>query len=194
MKKHTIYTIAQRRKREEKTNFRSRLRLLLSHKPRLVVRISSKNALAQIVTYAPAGDLILASASTKQLLKLGWKGNSGNLSAAYLLGLMIAKNAKKAKVAEAVFDIGMQTSTHGSRIYAMLKGAIDGGLDVPHSEEAFPDDARIKGKHIAAHAKDMKAKAPDRYKKYFSAYLKSGLNPEDLESHFDTIKKKIEAL
>ena len=194
MKKHTIYTIPYRRKREEKTNYRSRLRLLLSGKPRLVVRISSKNALAQIVGYAPAGDKVLASASSKQLLKLGWKGNTGNLTAAYLVGLMIAKKAKKAKVEEVIFDIGMQTSTLGSRIYAMLKGAIDGGLDVPHSVEAFPDDARIQGKHIAAHAKDMKAKEPDRYKKYFSAYLKSGLNPEDIESHFDTIKKKIEAL
>jgi large subunit ribosomal protein L18 len=194
MKKHTIYTIAHRRKREEKTNFRTRLKLLLSDRPRLVVRISSKNALAQIVGYVPAGDKILASASSKNLLKLGWKGNTGNISAAYLVGLMIAKKAKKAKVEEVILDIGMQTSTLGSRIYAMLKGAIDGGLDVPHSEDAFPDDARIKGKHIAAYAKEMKSKEPERYKKHFSAYLKAGLNPEDIESHFDTIKKKIEAL
>jgi large subunit ribosomal protein L18 len=194
MKKHTVYTIPYRRQREEKTNYGSRLKLLRSEKPRLVVRVSSKNALAQIVVYSPEGDKVLAMANTKQLAKLGWKISTGNIAAAYLVGIMIAKKAKKAKIEEAVLDIGMQTSTLGSRIYAALKGAIDGGLDIPHSEDAFPSDDRIKGKHIMDYAKSMKAKEPDRYKKYFAAYLKAGINPEDIESHFEAIKKKAEGL
>ncbi len=194
MKKHTIYTLPFRRKAAEKTNYKSRMRLLLSRKLRLVARLSSKNALAQLVETMPAGDKIIVSASSKELAKLGWKGNTGNISAAYLVGLMAAKKAKKAKAGEAVLDIGYQTSTHGSRLYAMLKGLIDGGLDIPHSDEVFPPDDRVAGKHIAAYAKQLKKDEPDRYKKYFSAYLKAGLAPEELDQHFESIKKKVEAL
>jgi large subunit ribosomal protein L18 len=194
MKKHTVYTLPFRRQAEEKTNYKTRLRLLLSRKPRLVARLSSKNALAQLVETMPTGDRILATASSKQLAKLGWKANTGNISAAYLVGLMMANKAKKAKVTEAVLDIGLQTSIHGSRLYALLKGLVDGGLSIPHSDEVFPPADRIAGKHIAAHAKQLKTKEPEKYKKYFSAYLKAGLNPEELDQHFETIKKKVEAL
>lgn len=194
MKKHTIYTLPFRREAAGKTNYKSRMRLLLSHKPRLVARLSSKNALAQIAETMPTGDKIIASANSKQLAKLGWKGNTGNISAAYLVGLMLAKKAKKAKITEAVFDIGSQTSTHGSRVYALLNGLVDGGLEVPHSEEVFPPADRISGKHIASYAKQLKKDEPEKYKKYFSAYLKAGLAPEELDQHFEAIKKKVEAL
>ncbi len=194
MKKHTVYTIPYRRKREGRTNYKVRLRLLLSRKPRLVARLSSKNAVAQLVGYDAVGDKILAASGTKQLAKLGWKGNTGNLSAAYLVGLLLASKAKKAKIQEAVFDIGVQTSIKGSRLYALVKGAMDGGLSIPVSEEILPSNDRIAGKHIADHAKEMKAKEPERYKKYFSLYLKNGLNPEELAQHFEMVKKRIEAI
>jgi len=32
-----------------------------------------------------------------------------------------------------------------------LKGALDAGLNVPHSEEAFPSEDRLLGKHIEEH-------------------------------------------
>lgn len=194
MKKQTTYTLPFRRKVSGKTNYRSRMKLLLSGKPRLVARLSSKNAVAQLVETRPEGDKILVSASSKQLAKLGWKANTGNISAAYLVGLMLAKKASKAKIEEAVLDIGFQTSIHGSRLYALLKGLVDGGLDIPHSEEIFPSDDRVAGKHIAAHAKELKSKDSEKYKKYFSAYLKGGINPEELDKHFEATKKKVEAL
>ena len=194
MKKHTVYTIPFRRERLGKTNYKLRLRLLLSEKPRLVARLSSKNAMAQLIEYNPPGDKVIAAANSRQLIKLGWKGNAGNISAAYLVGMLLAKNALKAKAKECVFDIGMQTSTKSSRLYALLKGAIDGGLEIPHSESILPDKDRIAGKHIVDHAKLLKTKEPEKYKKYFSAYLKAGLNPEELDKHFETIKKKVEDL
>ena len=194
MKKHTIYTIPFRRKREGKTNYKLRLRLLTSEKPRLVARVSSKNAMAQLIEYNAPGDKIIAAANSRQLIKLGWKGNAGNISAAYLVGMLLAKKALKAQVKECIFDIGMQTSTKSSRLYALLKGAIDGGLEVPHSEDILPSKDRIAGKHVADYAKLLKTKEPERYKKYFSLYLKNGLNPEELTMHFDTMKKKIEAM
>jgi len=194
MKKHTIYTIQYRRRREGRTNYKSRLRLLLSRKPRLVARLSSKNTLAQLVNYEAKGDKIIAAANSKQLAKLGWKANPGNLSAAYLVGMLLARKALKAKLKEAVFDIGIQSSVKGSRLYAMLKGALDGGLDINHSEDILPGKERIAGKHIADYAKLIKTKDPEKYKKCFSLYLKNGLNPEELTQHFEMIKKKIEAI
>ena len=90
MKKHTIYTIPFRRKRDNKTNYRSRLKLLLSKRLRLVVRVSSKNAIAQIVEYSSNGDKVIVAVNSRQLVKLGWRANTGNLSSAYLLGLLLA--------------------------------------------------------------------------------------------------------
>jgi large subunit ribosomal protein L18 len=194
MKKHTIYTIPFRREREGKTNYKLRLRLLLSNKPRIVARLSSRNAIAQLIEYNAPGDKVITTVNSRQLVKLGWKGNTGNSSAAYLVGMLLAKNALKAKAKEAVFDIGMQTSTKSSRLYALLKGAVDGGLDVPHSEAILPTKERIAGKHIADYAKLLKTKEPEKYKRYFSLYLKNGLNPEEIAQHFDAMKKKIEAM
>ena len=49
---------------------------------------------------------------------------------------------------EAVLDLGLASSSRGNRIYSALKGMIDAGLDIPHSESIFPDDDRINGSHI----------------------------------------------
>ncbi|MFH1399356.1 MAG: 50S ribosomal protein L18 [Candidatus Woesearchaeota archaeon] len=192
MRTNRRFTVGFRRKREGKTNYKNRLKLLLGGKPRLVVRCSSKHVAARIIEFEAVGDKVLASAHTANLKKLGWKGNCGNICAAYLVGLMIAKRAIKANVTEAVLDIGMQTSVGGSRLYAVLKGALDGGLKIKHSKDVLPENDRIMGKHISNYAKMLKEKDGERYNKLFSAYLKNGLNPEDLTSHFEVIKKKVE--
>ena len=45
-------------------------------------------------------------------------------------------------------DIGLAASSRGSRVYAALKGMIEAGLDVPHSEDILPADERVNGEHI----------------------------------------------
>jgi large subunit ribosomal protein L18 len=137
-----------RRRREEKTNYRKRLALLKSGKVRLVIRKSLSNISVQLVNYKPSGDETIASAFSTELKKLGWT-RSGDVPAAYLTGLLAGKKAKAKNVSEAVLDLGLQTSTRGSRIYAALKGVLDSGIDVPHSEEILPSEDRIKGKHIS---------------------------------------------
>jgi len=47
-----------------------------------------------------------------------------------------------------VLDIGLAASSPGSRVYAALKGMCDAGLDIPHSEEVYPDEDRLNGAHI----------------------------------------------
>lgn len=137
-----------KRKRLGKTDYRKRLKLLLANKPRLVVRKSLKNILAQIVEYNEKGDKVILSAYSSELKKYGYDTNKGNIPASYLVGLLIGKKAKKKNIKELVLDIGLQTSVKGSRIYSLLKGCIDAGLNIPHSKDILPMEDRIKGKHI----------------------------------------------
>ena len=193
MKRHKRYSVAFRRKRAGKTDYRKRLKSLLANKPRLVVRKSSKNVLGQIVDYDKNGDKILVSASSKELEKLGWRFGRGNMPSAYLVGFLTGKKAKQKKIKQVVFDIGMQAPIKASRVFCFLKGAVDSGLEVPHSEEVLPSDERAKGKHIAYYAKKLKQDKA-KYEREFSACLKKNADPEEIEKEFDAIKKKIEAI
>jgi large subunit ribosomal protein L18 len=185
------YIVAHRRRREGLTDYRKRLGLLKSGNPRFVVRKSVNNLTCQIIQYSPEGDKTIVSVNSGDVKKLGWKGNPGNLPGAYLVGLLCGVRAGKKKVKEAVLDSGLYISTPGSRIYSALKGAIDSGLKIPHSEEILPKDERIRGEHIANIAKKIKAEKPDEYNKRFSVYLKNKLPPENLPRHFEEVRKKI---
>ena len=66
----------------------------------------------------------------------------------------MSKKANKASIKECILDIGLNISSKGNRLYALLKGVLDGGLKIPVSEEILPDEKRIKGEHIASHRKD----------------------------------------
>lgn len=94
--------------------------------------------------------MTIASAISKELSEHGWTAGTANLPAAYLTGFLAGLKAKSRGVSEAVLDIGLNPPTKGCRIYAALKGAIDAGLEVPHSPDIFPDDSRISGEHIVA--------------------------------------------
>ncbi|MBI2135638.1 50S ribosomal protein L18 [Candidatus Woesearchaeota archaeon] len=185
------YTVVYRRKRSGKTNYKKRLKLLFSLKPRLVVRKSLKSTMVQLVEYNADGDKILATACSKDLTKLGWKGNTSNLSSAYLTGLLLGQKAKKAKVTEAILDIGLNTPVKGSRLFASVKGVIDSGLKVPSGNEIFPSKDRIEGRHIVNYALHLQKSDMQKYEKQFSLYLKQGLKPETLVNHFAEIKNKI---
>ena len=179
-----------RRRREKKTDYRQRLALLKSRKVRLVVRRNLNNIHVQLVNYEKNGDKTLAEEISKSLVKYGWKGHKGNIAAAYLTGLIIGFKAAKNGIKEATLDAGLQISTKGSSIYAVVAGARDAGLDVPVNEEMLPSKERTEGAHTANLAKILKPKQ-DSYKRQFSAYLKNGLDPEKLPDHFREVKDKI---
>jgi large subunit ribosomal protein L18 len=142
------YLMPFKRRREKKTDYKKRLALIKSEKTRLVIRKSSKNITVQFIDYNAKGDKTLVSAFSTELKKFGWK-KTGNIPASYLTGLLAGKRARDKKVKEVVLDLGLQTSTKGSRIYAALKGVLDAGIKVPHSEKILPDEDRIKGVHIS---------------------------------------------
>ena len=187
------YRVKFRRIREKKTNYWKRIALIKSGKPRLVVRVFNNSIIVQIVEFDEKGDRIIAQSNSRELVKLGWKGHPANTPAGYLLGYIAAKKALRKGVKEAVLDIGFHTPVHGSTIFAVLKGAIDAGLEIPHSENALPSEERIRGEHIASYAKQLKESDPKKYEKLFGGYLKRGIKPEELPSHFEEILKKVSA-
>jgi len=138
----------RRRRLEAKTDYKTRLALLKSGKPRLVVRKTNKYIIAQIVISEIAQDKVLISHTSRDLLSKGWpKEKAGSLksrAAAYCLGLLIGSQASS-KVKSAILDIGMHRAVSKSRIYAVLKGAVDSGLDVPHNPESLPSEEMLEG-------------------------------------------------
>ncbi len=144
----TRRTVPYRRKRAGKTNYKRRLALLKNKGTRLIIRRTNQHIIMQLVAYEPDGDKVLVGVSSKALEKQGWKHSGKNTPAAYLTGLLLGKTAKEAKVTKAILDLGLQTPIKGSKLYAALKGAIDAGLEVPASEDVFPQEDRINGKHV----------------------------------------------
>jgi len=74
-----------------------------------------------------------------------------------------------------VLDVGLRQTTTGARIFGALKGATDGGLDIPHSTRRFigskkkEDDGEIQenpeahkkyilGGHVGAYMKKLTEK------------------------------------
>ncbi len=135
-----------RRKMEGKTDYKKRLLLLKSRKPRLVIRKSLRNIQLQLVSYSKNGDRILISSHSNQLKKFGWKHHNGNLSSAYLTGLILSLKANSKNIKEAVLDLGLNRSVKGSVLYSALKGATETGLNVSHSKEILPQGKIIESK------------------------------------------------
>ncbi len=136
----------RRRRKEAKTDYKARLALLKSEKPRLVVRKTNKYIIAQIVESDIAQDKVLLSVSSKDLLSHGWpKENAGSLKsmpACYLTGILTGNKAKE-KVKEVVLDTGLNRNTKNSRIFALIKGFLESGIKLTHNEEAIPKDEKI---------------------------------------------------
>lgn len=188
MGRKLVIKVPHRRRREQKTDYRQRLELLKSGRPRFVVRRSLNNTRCQIIEHNPKGDITKAAADTGELEGFGWKGSSGNMPAAYLAGLLCGVRAGRKGIKEAILDIGLLKSMKGSRTYGALKGALDAGLEIPHSEDILPDVKRIAGEHISGFAKQLKGAEHDRM---FSSYLKKKLKPEELPKHFEEVRARV---
>lgn len=157
-----IHTVPHRRKRQNKTDYKVRLGLLKSGAPRFVVRKSLKHLIVQLVKYNPSGDKVLVTASTSNLKKFGWKYSTSNIPSAYLTGVLAGKLAKDHKISNGIFDLGLNKSIVGSRLYAALKGVVDAGIQIPASVDVFPSEDRLNGKHIAKYRKiDMQKDIED---------------------------------
>jgi large subunit ribosomal protein L5e len=234
------FQVKYRRRREGKTDYRARKRLVAqdknkynSPKYRLVVRISNKDIITQ-VTYAKIeGDIVLAAAYSHELANYGMTVGLSNYAAAYATGLLLSRrlltklgladkykgNAKidgndynVEELADgphpfrAYLDTGLHRTTTGSKIFAVMKGACDGGLEVPHSvsrfagynkeEKALKPEVlrkRIFAGHTADYMKSMRDENATKYQHHFSAYIEAKIKPEELEKKWTEVHKAIKA-
>ena len=147
----------KRRRRECRTDYKARRILLTSGLPRIVVRRTNKYFILQAVESVEAQDKVVATITSRELLKNGWtaKGSLKSIPAGYLTGVLMAKKLKGGKY---IVDLGMARTGVGSRVFAVVKGLIDGGLDISANEKVFPSEERLNGEHLKPEVKDMIAK------------------------------------
>merc|ERR1711934_158920 len=104
----------------------------------------------------------------------------------------------------ALLDVGLKSTTLGSKVFAAMKGAFDGGLEIPHSEKKFfgydaeakEYDAeahreRIFGGHVRDYMESMRADDPDKYKDHFAKFIAAGISADDLEGLYTKVHAAI---
>ncbi|MCD6549668.1 50S ribosomal protein L18 [Candidatus Micrarchaeota archaeon] len=183
------YRVHFRRRREGLTDYRKRVALIKSGLPRLVIRKTNKQVIAQIIEFSPEGDRVIASATSKELSKHGWLPKR-NSPTAYLTGYLCGKRGKKKGVKRVVLDIGLSRPSKGSIVFVGLKGVVDAGIESTFDESVVSED-RIRGLHIAEYAKRLKAENEELFRKRFSDYLNKNVDVVNLDKLFETVKEKI---
>jgi len=106
----------------------------------------------------------------------------------------------------ALLDVGLRRTTTGAKIFGAMKGACDGGLNIPHTESRFVgydseakklDPAILRkyifGGHVADYMKSIKEDNPPKFERLFSRYIKAGIKPADLEGAWTKVHKAIRA-
>ncbi|KAJ4967754.1 hypothetical protein NE237_014455 [Protea cynaroides] len=201
-------------------------------KYRFVVRISNKDIIAQIVSASISGDMVLAVAYAHELPRYGLEVGLTNYAAAYCTGLLLARRVLKMlemdeeyegnveatgedfsveptdtrRPFRALLDVGLVRTTTGHRVFGALKGALDGGLDIPHSEKRFAgftkDDKQLNadvhrkyiyGGHVAAYMRQLMEDEPEKYQTHFSEYVKREIDPDNIEKLYKKVHAAIRA-
>ncbi len=181
------YKVKFRRRREGKTNYYRRKKLLQSKGSRLVIRKTNTRVIVQVIDAKVVGDTTIASAISSELSGFGWSAGVANLPAAYLTGFLAGLRAKARGVNTALMDVGLHPPIRGSKLYAALKGALDAGLEVPHEPEVLPDDSRTFGEHIVQAYQYATEKKKDGH--HFSVLGKKKTNITTIPKQFDNTKK-----
>jgi len=138
----------------------------------------------------------------------GKKSLDGNMFVSRVSNVKWKPGEKMYRPFKCVLDKGLARCTSGARIFSVMKGAIDGGLDVPHSVNRFPGftkgkegekdkyepeklSQRIYGQHVAKYMKHLKENDVDKYNRHFSQYIKEGIEPDNLEDMYDKVHRAI---
>lgn len=207
-----------------------------THKYRFVVRRTNSKIICQIIYSTIQGDRVLCQALSTELPKFGITVGLKNYSAAYATGLLLARRLLKQvgldtafvgkkeatgdefhvaddfegerRPFKAVLDVGLFRTTVGARVFGALKGACDGGIDIPHSIKRFPGysaeskdgeyDAkthkdRILGRHVATYMKSLQEEDAEAYEKQFSQFVKAGLTADKVDKMYKAAHLAIRA-
>ncbi|KKK20980.1 60S ribosomal protein [Aspergillus rambellii] len=235
------YQTKYRRRREGKTDYYARKRLITQAKNkynapkyRMVVRFTNRDIITQIVSSEITGDKVLASAYSHELKRYGITNGLTNWAAAYATGLLLARRVLKklgldedfAGVEEAdgeftlteaaetddgtrrpfkaFLDVGLARTSTGARVFGAMKGASDGGIFIPHSENRFPGfdlesealDAEtlrtyIFGGHVAEYMEGLADDDEERFRGQFHKYTDNGVEAGDIEDLYTEAHKAI---
>lgn len=193
-------------------------------KYRMIVRFTNKDIICQIAYARIEGDVVICAAYAHELPRYGVKVGLTNYAAAYCTGLLLSRRLLnkygldkiyegqtevdgdeyfvenidgKPGAFRAFLDVGLTRTTTGAKVFGALKGAADGGLDIPHSTKRFPGyDAESKdfsaethrhhifGGHVADYMKQLEEEDDDTYKRQFSQFIKHGISADDLEGMY----------
>lgn len=106
----------------------------------------------------------------------------------------------------AYLDVGLARTSTGARIFGVMKGACDGGIDIPHSTKRFPGyDSESKefnaevhrnhifGQHVAQYMRTLQEEDEEAYKRQFSRYIKEGINADNMEEMYKKAHAAIRA-
>lgn len=141
----------RRRRREQKTDYNKRIKLLKSEKARIVFRKTNKYIIAQYVVSDEAQDKIEIGITSKELLKYGWpksaEGSLKSIPATYLTGYLMGKKIKEKKLENPIIDFGMLRVLHKTKPYAFIKGLKDFGIEIQCKEEICPEEEKLKGEN-----------------------------------------------
>jgi len=202
-------------------------------KYRLIVRTTNKDVVAQIAYSRMQGDIIVCAAYSHELPRYGLKVGLKNYAAHYCTGLLLARRVLQKFKMDKLYpgqveadgeefcvepvddgprpfrcflDVGLTRTTTGNKVFGALKGALDGGLDIPHSNKRFPGydtDAKefdaethcgyIFGSNIKEYMESLKEEDDETYAKQFSRYIKEGIEPGQLEDLYSDVHEKIRA-
>ncbi|XP_069690133.1 uncharacterized protein RpL5 [Periplaneta americana] len=202
-------------------------------KYRLIVRFSNKDITCQVAYSRIEGDMILCAAYSHELPRYGVKVGLTNYAAAYCTGLLLARRLLKKLGLDQLYmgctevtgeeynveavedgpgafrcylDVGLMRTTTGARVFGAMKGAVDGGLNIPHSTKRFPGyDAESKefnaevhrrhifGQHVAEYMNQLAENDDDAYKRQFSQYIKLGIDADSIEGIYKKAHESIRA-
>ncbi|XP_042870758.1 60S ribosomal protein L5-like isoform X2 [Penaeus japonicus] len=193
-------------------------------KHRLIVRFTNKDICAQIALSRIEGDVILTAAYSHELPRYGVSVGLTNYAAGYCTGLLLARRVLQKLDLECMFegktvadgemfsvedvengpealraslDIGEIRTTTGAKVFAVVKGAIDGGISLPYSTSWFPgydkdsgtfDPAvlreHIMGVHIARYMERLAREDERAFALQFSQYIKNGVTADKVEEMY----------
>mmetsp|Transcript_5995 Transcript_5995/g.8100 ORF Transcript_5995/g.8100 Transcript_5995/m.8100 type:complete len:274 (+) Transcript_5995:108-929(+) len=225
----TDYTARRGMTKQDKTKYEAK-------KYRLVVRFSNKRVICQVVYSTIVGDKCIAAASSDELKNYGVPAGYKNYAAAYCTGLLVARrclaavgladaikgkeelDAEEYHVEEeendkrpfkCILDVGLRRTCHGCRIWGALKGAVDGGLHVPHSIKKFPGYAapeekgaegtydaeahkdRIYGNHVKEYMEMLAEEDPTKYEAHFAKWISGSVTADNMEDVYTEAMDKI---
>uniref|UniRef100_T1IR02 Large ribosomal subunit protein uL18 n=1 Tax=Strigamia maritima TaxID=126957 RepID=T1IR02_STRMM len=202
-------------------------------KYRMIVRTTNTDIICQVAYARIEGDVVVCAAYAHELPRYGVKVGLTNYAAAYCTGLLLARRLlKKLKLDKiyvgceeatgeeynvedidgkpgafrAYLDVGLARTTTGARVFGAMKGAVDGGIDIPHSNKRFPGynseskdfhadvhRKHIFGQHVADYMKHLMEEDDGAYKRQFSRYIKVGIQADQIEKIYKNAHKAIRA-